>query len=92
MAFLLGNIDPDTMRLIGCWNSNEMICCLNVITLPLMQSHTEKMVDTEYYTLISMVNSIHITDYLWEPPGGYTVGIRVGLKVVLLIHHTYPWQ
>eukprot|EP00957_Ditylum_brightwellii_P115456 8806215-Ditylum_brightwellii.AAC.1 len=43
MALLLGNIDSDTIRLIGRWHSNEMLRYLHTTARQLMRNHAATM-------------------------------------------------
>ena len=52
MSLLLGNIDTNTVQLIGRWCSDEMMRYLHVTVQPLIQGNAATMVATEDYTLI----------------------------------------
>ena len=51
-ALLLARIDPDVIRLIGRWRSDEMLRYLHVQAAPLMQDYARKMLLAGSYTLI----------------------------------------
>eukprot|EP00957_Ditylum_brightwellii_P112765 8596676-Ditylum_brightwellii.AAC.1 len=53
MALLLGNIDSDTIRLIGCWRSDEMLRYLHTTARQLMRNHAATMVANGNYKLLS---------------------------------------
>ena len=53
MALLLRNIYYDTIRLIRGWSSNEMLCYLHVLVLPLMQGHDVTMIAAGDYKIIT---------------------------------------
>ena len=52
MDILLGNIDADTIRLIGRWRSEEMMHCPHIIARHLMKGHVTTTVAAGYHTLI----------------------------------------
>jgi hypothetical protein len=51
-ALLLANVDPDVIRLIGHWRSDEMLRYLHVQAYPLMKHYAQKMLSVGMYTLI----------------------------------------
>lgn len=51
-ALLLAKIDPDIIRLIGRWRSDEMLRYLHVQAAPLMAQYSRRMLDAGNYTLI----------------------------------------
>jgi hypothetical protein len=51
-ALLLAQVDPDVIRLIGRWQSDEMLCYLHVQAYPLMHNYSHLMLDAGDYTLI----------------------------------------
>jgi hypothetical protein len=51
-ALLLANIDPDIIRLIGRWRSDEMLRYLHVQAAPLMADYSRRMLESGQYTLI----------------------------------------
>jgi len=51
-ALLLANVDPDVIRLIGRWRSDEMLRYLHVQAYPLMKHYAQKMLSAGMYTLI----------------------------------------
>jgi len=51
-ALLLANVDPDVIRLIGRWRSDEMLRYLHVQAYPLMKHYAQKMLTAGMYTLI----------------------------------------
>ena len=52
MALLLGNIDADTIWIIGRWHSKEMLHYLHIMARPLIQGHATTMVASGGYTLV----------------------------------------
>ena len=50
---LLGNVDPDMIRLIRCWWSDKIIQYLHFTVFPIMQVHSTMTVTTGCYTLIN---------------------------------------
>ena len=51
-ALLLAQVDPDVIRLIGRWRSDEMLCYLHVQAYPLMRNYAQQMLHAGEYTLI----------------------------------------
>ena len=51
-ALLLAKVDPDVIRLIGRWRSDEMLRYLHVQAYPLMRNYAEQMLSAGMYTLI----------------------------------------
>lgn len=51
-ALLLAKVDPDVIRLIGRWRSDEKLRYLHVQAYPLMQDYSRKMLTSGMYTLI----------------------------------------
>ncbi len=51
-ALLLAQVDPDVIRLIGCWHSDEMLRYLHVQAYPLMKDYARKMLLAGQYNLI----------------------------------------
>lgn len=51
-ALLMAKIDPDIIRLIGRWRSDEMLRYLHVQAAPLMSDYARKMLHAGNYTLI----------------------------------------
>jgi len=51
-ALLLTKVDPDVIRLIGRWRSDEMLRYLHVQAYPLMQDYSRQMLASGMYTLI----------------------------------------
>lgn len=51
-ALLLANVDPDVIRLMGRWRSDEMLRYLHVQAYPLMKHYAQKMLSAGMYTLI----------------------------------------
>lgn len=47
-ALLFANIDPDVIRLLGRWRSNEMLRYLHVFAEPVMRHFTQQMLQAEY--------------------------------------------
>ena len=52
MALLLGNVETDTIRIIGRWSSDYMLCYLHVTAHALMQNRSVTMVAIRYHTHI----------------------------------------
>ena len=51
-ALLLAKVDPDVIRLIGRWRSDEMLRYLHVQAYPLMKDYARQMLSAGMYTLI----------------------------------------
>jgi hypothetical protein len=51
-AFLLAQVDPDIIRFIGRWRSDELLRYLHVQANPLMRDYSHRMLSTGTYTLI----------------------------------------
>ena len=51
-ALLLSGVDPDIIRLIGRWRSDEMIRYLHVQAAPLMADYSARMVQASNYRMI----------------------------------------
>ena len=51
-ALLLAKVDPDVIRLIGRWHSDEMLRYLHVQAYPLMKDYARQMLSARTYTLI----------------------------------------
>jgi hypothetical protein len=51
-ALLLACVDPDVIRLIGRWRSDEMLWYLHVQAYPLMRDYSQRMLSAGTYTLI----------------------------------------
>jgi hypothetical protein len=51
-ALLLAQVDPDVIRLIGRWRSDEMLRYLHVQAYPLMKDYARKMLSSASFTLI----------------------------------------
>ncbi len=51
-ALLLAQVDPDIIRLIGCWRSDEMLRYLHVQAYGLMKDYSHQMLSASTYTLI----------------------------------------
>ena len=56
MVILLNNIDPNRIRLIVRWCSDNMMCYISVTAHLLMQGYAAMMVAAGGYTLIPTVN------------------------------------
>ena len=63
MSLTLGNIEPDTIRLIGYWHTKKMIHYLHITVHPFVQEHVVTMVPAGDYTLISEATLIPVTAY-----------------------------
>lgn len=51
-ALLLADVDPNIIRLIGRWKSDEMLRYLHVQAAPLMEQYAKKMLHGGVYTLL----------------------------------------
>ena len=51
-ALLLARVNPDVIRLIGRWRSDEMLRYLHVQAYPLMRDYSQRMLSAGTYTLI----------------------------------------
>ena len=51
-ALLLAKVDPDVIRLIGRWRSDEMLRYLHVQAYPLMRNYARQMLSAGMYTII----------------------------------------
>ena len=51
-ALLLARVDPDVIRLIGRWRSDEMLRYLHVQAQPLMKTYAQQMLHAGTYALI----------------------------------------
>jgi len=51
-ALLLAQVDPDVIRLVGRWRSDEMLRYLHVQAYPLMKDYARRMLSSATYTLI----------------------------------------
>ena len=51
-ALLLAKVDPDVIRLIGRWRSDEMLRYLHVQAYPMMKDYARQMLSAGMYTLI----------------------------------------
>jgi hypothetical protein len=51
-ALLLAQVDPDVIRLIGRWRSDQMLWYLHVQAYPLMRDYSRRMLSASAYTLI----------------------------------------
>ena len=51
-ALLLAQVDPDVIRLIGRWRSDEMLRYLHVQAYPLMKDYSRRMLSSATFTLI----------------------------------------
>jgi hypothetical protein len=61
-ALLLADVDPNIIRLIGRWRSDEMLRYLHVQAAPLMQHYAKKMLQGGVYTLLP--NTQHVPQQL----------------------------
>jgi hypothetical protein len=52
MALLCANIDPDRIRLLGCWRSDEMLCYLHVQAYPVVAHLAPAMLQHGHFHLI----------------------------------------
>ena len=57
MYLLMGNINPDTIHIIGRWHSDKMLRYLHVVVNTLMHGYATTMVATGDYGLIPVVTS-----------------------------------
>ncbi|KAL7547774.1 hypothetical protein ACHAWF_012154, partial [Thalassiosira exigua] len=51
-ALLIGKVDPDVIRLVGRWRSDEMLRYLHVQAAPLMSDYARRMLHAGDYSLI----------------------------------------
>ena len=51
-ALLLADVDPNIIRLIGRWKSDEMLRYLHVQAAPLMEQYAKKILHGGVYTLL----------------------------------------
>ena len=51
-ALLLAQVDPNVIRLIGRWRSDEMLRYLHVQAAPLMRDYSQRMLNAGTYSLI----------------------------------------
>ena len=58
MALLLGNIDADTIQIIGKRSSEIFLYYLHVLVLTLMPGYSATTVSAGYYTFIAMATFI----------------------------------
>jgi hypothetical protein len=52
MSLLLARVDPDLIRLIGRWRSDEMLRYLHLQAQPVMQNFARRMLQGGVYTLL----------------------------------------
>jgi hypothetical protein len=52
MVLLCANIDPNTIKMLGCWRSNEMLRYLHLEAQLLMQNFAQQMLTGGHYTLL----------------------------------------
>jgi hypothetical protein len=52
MALLCANVDPNTIRMLGRWRSDEMLHYLHLQAQPLMQNFAQWMLAGGHYTLL----------------------------------------
>jgi hypothetical protein len=55
MSLLCANVDSDTIQLLGCWTSNEMMCYLTVQVQAIMHDFASHMLQGGQYTLLPNV-------------------------------------
>ncbi len=51
MALLCANVNMDTIRLVGCWCSDEMLRYLHMQAQPLMHNFAQRMLAHRQYIL-----------------------------------------
>jgi hypothetical protein len=51
MALLYANVDPNTIRMLGSWRSDEMLRYLHPQAQPLMHHFAQRMLTGGHYTL-----------------------------------------
>ena len=66
-ALLLARVDPDVIRLIGRWRSDEMLRYLHVQAYPLMRDYAQRMLYAGSYTLIPN----HLVPQRYRPPSAF---------------------
>jgi hypothetical protein len=52
MALLCANVDPNTIRMLGRWRSDEMLRYLHLQAQPLMHNFAQRMLTGGHYTLL----------------------------------------
>jgi hypothetical protein len=52
MALLCTHVDSNTIRLLGCWHSDEMLRYLTMQAQPIMRDFTSRMLQGGKYTLL----------------------------------------
>jgi hypothetical protein len=52
MALLCANVNPNTIRMLGRWRSDEMLQYLHLQAQPLMQNFARRMLEGSHYTLL----------------------------------------
>jgi hypothetical protein len=52
MALLCANVDPNTIRMLGRWRSDEMLRYLHLQAQPLMHNFAQRMLEGGHYTLL----------------------------------------
>ena len=53
MALLLGNVDSNTIKLLGRWRSDEMMKYLHTSAMQLTRNHATTMFKAANYTLLA---------------------------------------
>ena len=53
MALLLGNVDSNTIKLLGRWRSDEMMKYLHTSVMQLSRKHAATMIQAANYTLLA---------------------------------------
>ena len=54
MALLCAHVDSDTIKLLGRWHSDEMLCYLTVQAQPIMRDFSWRMLQGGHYTLLHL--------------------------------------
>jgi hypothetical protein len=52
MALLCACVDPNIIRLVGRWRSDEMLCYLHLQAYPLMRSFARRMCSAGHFSLL----------------------------------------
>jgi len=60
MALLCADVDPNRIRLLGRWRSDEMMRYLHVQALPIVAPLATLMVQHGYFTFLPNNNQIHL--------------------------------
>ena len=67
MALLCADVDPNRIRLLGRWRSDEMMRYLHVQALPIVAPLATLMVQHGYFTFLPNNNQLHLPQHLPQP-------------------------